>query len=113
MTKITAISELLPAAKPDFMADIKGLLKNFKEGMELLKEFKGLNEPEKPVGKPLALMEPAPAKTLPPKPSLSLPQILQVLSTLGYGDKTLAELVKEFGGLTVKEARELLKNAGA
>lgn len=117
-----------------FFKEANAFINNLKDGIKMFRELQGLDQaapqapPESPPGgRALGVRKKAPAPeppAAPPEPSKSpatqapasggfnINKALAVAVALGYGDKTLKDVVGDIGSLTVNQFAELVKDVG-
>ena len=93
------------SAEGDWLSRVNLTINNFKELVELAKQFRG----EEPVDK-----EPAPR--LNPKTPARSPGLLdyvQLAIQAGYGDTPIGKLIEQVSPHTLKQIMEIVKNVGS
>lgn len=122
MTKFNSPTEFANAVAPgtgsgasggNFFKEANNLINNIKDGLKMINNIRGA--PPQAQAPPARLEKGPPmlkeASSEPKKGGFDFNLVLNTLVVMGQGDKKLSELAKELGGLTVKEFRELFKNA--
>ena len=101
-----AIPEVAPGpGADDWLTRVNTAIKNFKDLIEVARQFKGVN------GEPIEPTPTATLKEIAPKTAPGIADYVRLLIQAGYGDTPIGQLIEKVSPHTVKQIVELLKNA--
>ena len=110
LSKIATGSPVSPGSGGgDFIAQVRGTIREFQNLLKMAQELKGLTGADSPGPEPQPDTNPEPPlKSLPPvnPPGLTVPQLVQLLIDQGFGDVPLGELIKRVSPFTLKQLKE-------
>jgi DNA topoisomerase VI subunit B len=101
----------------DFLTQLNSAFTNLQKTLKMAQDFKNMANPQPAGGQDVPPRQPprvimaAPAAPAPHPKGVDLEKILDTLIAMGNGDKTVGDVFEMLKPVTLKQAKEALKNA--